>query len=240
VCLVTGASSGIGRATAELLAREGASVIALGRDREALDQVAAATGGRVVQADLSSAGDVDRAAAEMGSVDVLVNNAGEGWFGAFADMDPDRAEALIRTNLLGPVRLTRAVLPGMLERRRGAIVNVSSIVGHVGVRHEAVYSATKAGLIAFSESLRQELAGTPVQVSVVSPGVVSTAFFERQGQPYHRRWPRLIAPDRAAAAVVRAVRTGKPEVFVPRWVAFPAWLRGAWPWLYRKGADRFG
>jgi short-subunit dehydrogenase len=240
VCLVTGASSGIGRASAELLARQGAWVIALGRDRQALDRVAAATGGRAIQADLSKPDDVDRAAAEAGPVDVLVNNAGEGWFGSFADMDPNRAEELIRTNLLGPVRLTRALLPGMLERGRGAIVNVASIAGHVGVRHEAVYAATKAGLIAFSESLRQELTGTPVRVSVVSPGVVDTAFFERQGQPYHRRWPRLISSDRVAAAVVRAIRTGKPEVYVPRWVAFPAWLRGVWPWAYRKGADRFG
>jgi short-subunit dehydrogenase len=243
VCLVTGASSGIGRATAELLAQEGASVIALGRDRESLDQVAAATGGRVVQADLSIREEVDRAAAEAtaaGPVDVLVNNAGEGWFGSFADMDLHRAEELMRTNLMGPIRLTHALLPGMVERGRGAVVNVASIAGHVGVRNEAVYSATKAGLIAFGESLRQELMGAPIRVSVVSPGVVSTAFFERQGHPYHRRWPRLISPDRVAGAILRAIRTGKPQVFVPRWVALPAWMRGVWPWAYRKGADRFG
>jgi short-subunit dehydrogenase len=155
-------------------------------------------------------------------------------------MPPDRAEHLVRTNLLAPIRLTRALLPGMVERGRGHIVNVASIAGHVGVRDEAVYAATKAGLVGFSESLRQELAGTPVGVSVVSPGVVDTAFFERRGRPYQRRSPRPIAPERVADAIVHAIRTGRPQVFVPRWMAFPAWLRGASPSVYRAGARRFG
>jgi short-subunit dehydrogenase len=244
VCLITGASSGIGRATATRLAREGARVVALGRDGAALDAVAKETSATVVQADLSLPDEVDRAAAESisaaGRVDVLVNNAGEGWAGSFTEMEPERAERLVRTNLLGPVRLTRALLPGMRERGRGHIVNVSSIAGHVGVRDEAVYAATKAGLIAFSESLRQELVETGVGVSVVSPGVVSTAFFQRRGRPYARRSPKPIHPDRVAEAISHAIRTGKPQVFVPRWMAFPAWLRWAWPWLYRIGARRLG
>jgi short-subunit dehydrogenase len=244
VCLVTGASSGIGRATALRLARGGARVVAIGRDQPALDQVAAATSGTVIRADLSKAEDVERAVAEalasMGRVDVLINNAGEGWAGRFVEMDIDRAERLVRTNLLAPVRLTRALLSGMLQRDEGHIVNVSSIAGHVGVRDEAVYAATKAGLIAFSESLRQELAGTKIGVSVVSPGVVATSFFDRRGRPYGRRWPRPISADRVAVAIVAAIRSGKPQVFVPGWTAVPAWLRGAWPWLYRKGAGRLG
>ena len=241
---MTGASSGIGRATALRLSRGGARVIALGRDQPALDQVVAATSGSAIRADLSKVEDVERAAAEalasMGRVDVLVNNAGEGWAGPFVDMDLERAAHLIRTNLIAPIRLARAVLPGMLERGRGHIVNVSSIAGHVGVGGEAVYAATKAGLIAFSESLRQELAGTPVGVSVVSPGVVATQFFDRRGRPYGRRSPRPIPADRVAVAIELAIRTGRPQFFVPGWMGLPAWLRGAWPWLYRKGASRFG
>ena len=219
-------------------------MVALGRDQSALDQVAAATSGAAIRADLSKAEDVDRAAAEavasMGRVDVLVNNAGEGWAGRFAEMDLQLAERLVRTNLLAPFRLTRALLPGMLQRDGGHIVNVSSIAGHVGVGGEAVYAATKAGLIAFSESLRQELAGTKVGVSVVSPGVVATHFFDRRGRPYGRRSPRPIAADRVAVAIERAIRTGRPQFFVPGWMGLPAWLRGTWPWLYRKGASRFG
>lgn len=244
MCLVTGASSGIGRATALRLARAGARVVVLGRDRTALDEVAARTGGTVVVADLADPSEVERAAAESlsiaGRVDVLVNNAGEGWAGPFAEINPLRAERLVRTNLLAPIRLARAVLPPMLERKTGHIVNMASIAGHVGVRDEVVYAATKAGLIGFSESLRYELAGTGVGVSVVSPGIVRTSFFERRGRPYERRFPRPIDPDRVARAVVRAIRRDKVQVFEPRWMAFPAWLRGSFPGLYRALAGRFG
>ena len=244
MCLVTGASSGIGRATALRLARSGSRVILLGRDRPALDEVAAKTSGDVIVADLADPAEVERAAAESlavaGRVDVLINNAGEGWAGPFAEINPLRAELLVRTNLLAPIRLSRALIPGMLERKSGHIVNVSSIAGHVGVRGEVVYSATKAGLIGFSESLRYELAGTGLGITVVSPGVVRTAFFERAGHPYTRRFPRLIEPDRVAQAIVRAIRRNKAQVFEPRWMAFPVWLRGAFPSIYRWGAARFG
>jgi short-subunit dehydrogenase len=146
----------------------------------------------------------------------------------------------VAVNLVAPIRLTRAVLPAMLERRRGAVVNVASIAGHVGVREEAVYAATKAGLLGFSESLRYEVAGAGVAVITVSPGVVATDFFARRGRPYARRLPRPIPPDRVARAVVGAIRAGRPDVFVPAWMAFPAWLRGTWPGLYRRLAARFG
>jgi short-subunit dehydrogenase len=244
VCLVTGASSGIGRATALALARAGARVVAAGRDPAALEEVAAAARGRAVRADLAEAGEVERVAREAlaahGRVDVLVNNAAEAWAGRFAEQDPERAARLVRVNLLAPVLLTRALLPPMLERGRGAVVNVASIAGHVGVGEEAVYAATKAGLIGFSESLRYELRGSGVTVTVVSPGVVRTALFERRGRPYGRTFPRPIPPERVAAATVAAIRSGATQVFVPRWMAFPAWLRGAWPSLYRALQARFG
>lgn len=243
VCLVTGASSGIGRATALRLSRGGARVILLGRDRGALDEVAAKSTGTVIVADLADPSEVERAAAESvavaGRVDVFVNNAGEGMAGPFAEINPLRAELLVRTNLLAPIRLARALLPAMLERKRGHIVNVASIAGHVGVRDEAVYAATKAGLIGFSESLRYELKGSGIGVSVVSPGVVRTAFFERRGRPYERSFPRPIDPDRVGRAVVRAIRRNKAQIFEPKWMAFPAWLRGTWPSLYRALAGRF-
>jgi short-subunit dehydrogenase len=244
VCLVTGATSGIGRATAIRMAALGAHVVSVGRDVLALDEVGRETSGPTVRADLSDPTDIDLAVQEAlaayGRVDVLVNDAAQGWAGPFAEQDVEGADYLVRVNLIAPIRLTRALLPGMLQRRRGAVVNVSSIAGHVGVREEAVYASTKAGMIGFSESLRYELRGTGIRVSVVSPGVVDTAFFERRGRSYQRKFPRPIAPERVAQSVVRAVRGGTEQVYVPRWMAFPAWLRGAWPGLYRALAGRFG
>ena len=241
MALVTGASGGIGRATAMALARAGASVKATGRDDGALKELARAGGGIEVYAeDLSAADGVDRVVQWAGPVDVLVNNAGFGWWGPFADMDPDLAEGLVGVNLLAPMRLCAGLLPGMLERGRGHVVNVASIAGHVGVRNEAAYAATKAALIAFSESLRYEMRGSGVLVTVVSPGAVRTRFFEREGHPYGRRFPRAVAPERVAEAIREAVEDERREVFVPRWMAFPAWLRGAAPGLYRRLAARFG
>jgi short-subunit dehydrogenase len=233
---VTGASGGIGQAIARRLADEDALVVALGRDAHALADV----GERAVVCDLVAPESVARAAAEAGEVDVLVNNAGIGWAGPFSGVSPEDAERLINVNLVAPVLLTRALLPGMLERRRGHVVNVASIVGHTGARGEAVYAATKGGLVAFSESLRLELAGSGVAVSLVTPGVVDTAFFERRGSPYARNWPRPLPPERVAEAVVRAVRSERAEVFVPRWLGAPALMRRMMPGVFRVLAARFG
>ncbi|HET7043449.1 MAG TPA: SDR family NAD(P)-dependent oxidoreductase [Gaiellaceae bacterium] len=235
VCLVTGASSGIGRATATALRAAGADVVALGRDEAAL----ASLGGRRIVCDLADAGEVERAAVEAGAVDVLVANAGIGRAGPFAELEPETAERLLRVNLLAPLLLARALVPGMLERGRGHVVVVGSIVGHVGAREEAAYAATKGGLVAFAASLRQELAGGPVGVSLVTPGVVATPFFDRRGRPYERAFPRPLPPERVAAAIVDAVEHDRAEVFVPRWLALPARLRAVAPGLYRALAARF-
>jgi short-subunit dehydrogenase len=240
IVLVTGASSGIGRATALALARAGATVHATGRDEAALEGVAKATHGTWLAADLADPVTVDKLADWAGPVDILINNAGFGLAGSFIATNAQEIDRLIRVNLAAPVLLTRAFLPGMLERDRGHVVNVASISGHVGVAGEAAYSATKAGLIALTEALRYELHGTNVGASVVVPGAVRTKFFEREGLPYERRFPRLVPPETVAAAVLRAIRRNIPEVFSPRWMAFPAWLRGAMPWVYRRGAHRWG
>lgn len=242
VCLVTGATSGIGHATALRLAERGVRVLVSGRARAVLDEVAAATGGTPLAADLAepgAAGTLAAAALEHGPVDVLVNAAGAGRYGPLAEVDPAGVERLVRLNLTAPIELTRALLPSMLERRRGHIVNVGSIVGHVGRRNEAAYAATKAALAVFSESLRAELAGSGVSVTLVTPGVVATRFFERRGAPYDRRWPRPLPAALVAARIVEALESGAAEVFVPRWLSLPVRLRGALPGLYRALARRF-
>jgi short-subunit dehydrogenase len=243
VCLVTGATSGIGRAIAVQLARRGARVLVSGRDPVALEEVATATGGSALRADLAEPGAASRLAAsalaEHGRVDVLVNCAGRGLHGPVAELDPVELDGLVRLNVTAPIELTRALLPAMLERRRGHIVNVGSVVGQVGRRNEAAYAATKAALAVFSESLAAELAGTGVAVTLVTPGVVRTQFFERRGRPYDRRWPRPVAAEVVAARVIGALESRRAEVVVPRWLTLPVRLRGVLPGLYRALARRF-
>jgi short-subunit dehydrogenase len=239
-CLVTGASSGIGRALAVTLGRRGARLILTGRDGERLAEVARTTGGETILADLGARGGPARVAAAAGDVDVLVNNAGLGWAGSFADMDGAEIERLVLVNLVAPTLLARALLPGMLARGRGHIVNVASVAGHLGVKEEAVYAATKAGLIALSESLQQELAGSPVHVTLVSPGVIDTPLFERRGHPYDRRWPRPLPAERIADAIADAIERDKPHLVLQRWLALPIRLHGIAPSLYRRLARRWG
>ncbi|MEU8198236.1 SDR family NAD(P)-dependent oxidoreductase [Microbispora amethystogenes] len=235
--LVTGASSGIGTAIAlELWARR-ARLVLSGRDREALAAVAARTGGEAVPADLAQDGTEDLAA-RAGPVDVLLANAGEGWSGPLTRMPGGTAERLIAVNLTAHVRLTRLLLPAMIERGRGHLVYVASIAGVVGVPEEAVYAATKAGLLAFAESLRYELPG--IGVTTVVPGVVDTPFFARRGTPYARRRPAPVPPERVARAVAVAVERGRAEVYVPAWLRLPARLHGAAPGPFRALAHRFG
>ena len=155
-------------------------------------------------------------------------------------MPAEMIEELVAVNLLSTARLTRALLPAMLERRRGHIVMVASVAGHVGVRDEALYAATKAAMLTFGESLRYEVRDAGVRVMTVSPGVVDTPFFTRRGRAYSRRHPRPIPPERLARAIVRAIERERDEVVVPGWLRLPIWLHGVWPGLYRALAGRFG
>jgi short-subunit dehydrogenase len=244
VALVTGASSGIGRAVAVLLAERGARLALTGRDRDALAAVAERTGAQVITADLAEPGAAERLAEQAlgrwGRVDLLVSNAGAGWAGALVEMPPEVAERLLALNLLAPVRLTRLVLPGMLERGGGHLAYVGSVAGATGVAREAVYAASKAGLATFADSVREEVAGRGVTVSVTVPGVVDTPFFSRRGSAYDRAWPAPISAERVGRAVVRAIESDRAEVFAPAWMRLPARFKGAMPGLYRTLALRFG
>ncbi|HJU46759.1 MAG TPA: SDR family NAD(P)-dependent oxidoreductase, partial [Gaiellaceae bacterium] len=166
--------------------------------------------------------------------------AGVGLAGPAAEVAPAAVERLVAVNLAAPLLLTRALLPGLLERRRGHLVFVASIAGHVGVKGEAVYAATKGGLITFAESLQQELAGSGVGVTLVSPGVVDTPFFEHRGSPYARSRPRPVPPEPLAREIADAIEAGRAHVIVPRWLGLPLRLHGLLPGFYRSLARRFG
>lgn len=243
--LVTGASAGIGAIIAERLAERGADVLVHGRDPERTEAVATRTGGRAIVTDLATTTGVDELAAAVldrpgAAVDVLVLNAGEGYAGAFSTMPAERIDSLLALDLTGAIRLTHAMLPGMLARGRGHLCFVSSIAGRTGVAGEAVYAAAKAGLDAFAESLRLELAGSGVGVSVVVPAVVDTDFFARRGRPYERRSPRPVPPQQVADAVVDAVEHDRAEVFVPSWTRVAPAVRALAPGAFRRLSLRYG
>ena len=244
VALVTGASSGIGAAAAASLAAAGSRLVLSGRDQDRLNAVAAQTGATALPIDLAEPSGPDRlveaALGAMGRIDLLICNAGVGWAGPIGELTAAKAAELVELNLLVPVQLSRLVVPGMAERGSGRLVFVSSIAGAVGVRHEAVYSATKAGLNYLAESLRYELEPKGVGISVVLPGAVDTPFFSHRGRPYGRRWPAPIAPERVARAITDAAARDLAVVYVPAWLRFPAWLHGAAPQGFRRLTARFG
>jgi hypothetical protein len=234
--LVTGASLGIGRATALELAARGVAVRATGLEAPALDELADLCGAAVLAADLGQPGELERVVAWAGPVDLLVCAAGFGRYERLAEVRPDALDELLAVNLAAPIRLSAALVPGMVARGAGHVVVVASIAGFIGVAREAVYSASKGGLIAFAESIRYELAGSGVGVTVVVPAAVATGFFARSGHAYERRFPRPVPPARVAAALLGAVERGAPEVYVPRWTVVPVRLRGGLPGAFRRAA----
>jgi short-subunit dehydrogenase len=244
VVIVTGASRGIGLEVARRFAALGARVGLIARDRAALEAAKLAVNG-TVHAAAADVADRDQLAAALDTIDgaigpptVLVNNAGIGQWSAVVDTDVDVFRRLIDVNFLGAVNATAHVLPGMLGRGRGRIVNVASIAGRIGAPFEAAYSASKFALVGYSEALAVELAGTGVAVSLVNPGPVDTGFFDERGHDYELTRPRPIPPGRVADTIVEAALGGRAERFVPAWLGFAHVAKTAVPSLYRRSTGR--
>ncbi len=226
--LLTGASGGLGSYIARALAGEGMDLVLAARSRARLETVAAqvrAVGVKAiaVPTDLTDPAAlealVDRAQDEFGAIDVLVNNAAIERICVYDKLRAVEIERVVRVNLTAPMLLTRLVLPGMLERGSGHIVNVSSVAGKAGLPYDEAYTATKAGLIALTESLRVEYKGTGVSASVICPGFVEAGLYLRGRRLGAPRAPRLLGtspPEAVAEAVVRAIRTDTPEIIVGR------------------------
>lgn len=222
VCIVTGASSGIGEATARQLSGLGATVVLAARRTGRLEALAGELPGSLaVTTDLTAAEDVERLVAStvdtFGRVDVLVNNAGQGLHVPLEQLDPADLRAVFELNVVAPLRAMQAVLPSMRSRRGGAIVNVSSATSLRVFPGLGGYSATKAALNMLSQVGRLELADAGVTVSVVYPSVTATEFHQ------HLRAGHLLAgagtippdpPELASRAVVMAIETGEAHVLV--------------------------
>jgi 3-oxoacyl-[acyl-carrier protein] reductase len=173
--LVTGGSRGIGAAVARELTRAGAAVVVGYRSgAEEAAVIASELGGRAVQADVSNADDAKRLVEEAGELDVLVNNAGITRDGVLARMTDDDWRSVLETNLSSVFYTCRAVSRGMMKRRGGSIVNLSSIVGLHGNWGQSNYAASKGGIVAFTKSLAQELGSRGVRANVVAPGYINT------------------------------------------------------------------
>ncbi|MFF7753187.1 SDR family NAD(P)-dependent oxidoreductase [Streptomyces sp. NPDC007971] len=183
--LVTGATSGIGRAAALKLARDGFKVLIHGRDAErgaaVVKEIESAGGSaEFLAADLADVGDVRQLAVTAGDIDVLVNNAGFSWFGPTADLEPDTYDALFDANVRSAYYLTAAIAPAMAERGDGVVINLGSMAGQVGLPGGAAYSATKAALTSLTRSWAAEYSPRGVRVITVAPGPVYTGGSSRE------------------------------------------------------------
>lgn len=223
--LITGASSGIGEAFARRLAAEGHDLVIVARRVELLEKLAEELEGRhgvrvkVESADLSSEAGVERVVErvrETEPLSMLVNNAGFSTAARFVEADLESQLRMIRVHNLAAVRLVHAALPGMLACGRGSIINVSSMAGLVPAPYNAIYDATKAFLVLFSEGLYQELQGTGVRVQALCPGYTHTGFHAAIGVDRKIPEPFWLTPEEVVNASLSALEKGA-VVCVPGW-----------------------
>lgn len=242
--LVTGASSGIGAATARLLAERGARVALLARDRDRLESVRDSLPGEghlTLPCDLRRADEIARAIATLGDtfdgLDLLVNGAGIGYRARVEELEDDPLEDLVTTNFTALVRVCRDARPLLLRGSNPVVVNIGSVVGRRGIPGQVVYAATKAAVTSLGEGLRIEWAGDGIAVCTLQPGVTDTAFFGNQPNPSGLANPDMERADSAEAvarAVVDLAEHPRPERSLrPKWRAFGV-LSAAFPRL----ADR--
>lgn len=239
VVIVTGASAGIGAATVRALAQAGAHVVLTARRADRLEALAAEVAGCPGRR-LAMAGDiqdpglgtqlVETTLAHFGRLDVVINNAGLGQRSYVSATPAGTVETIWRTNLLGPLQLIQAALPVMRQQGEGEIVNISSIVGQRPLVDNGVYAASKAALNVLSRSLRMELQGQGIGVTLVYPGMTQTEFHQALlDNPGRSRFNWLrVSPDRVARAIVVALQKGRREVYVTPWdwgvVQLSRWL----------------
>ena len=240
VVVITGASSGIGRESAVKFAKLHASIVLVSRNKDKLEKVAKElskfqTQILVCVCDVSQKDQVREMSKQVlekfGTVDILVNNAGFGIYGNFSDLKVEEIESQMATNYLGMMYCIKAFLPKMLERKSGHIVNVASVAASFGIPAMAGYCASKFAMLGFSESLYHELKGSGVGITVVSPIMVRTNFFDHNSFNKMPKYTAALSASTVASAVVRAASSPRLEIVTPQIVRIAIWFKQTFPYL---------
>jgi len=245
VVIVTGASSGIGEATARRLARDRMRVTLAARRQDELERVAREIEAGRGQALVAPTDVRDRAAVhrmvqatldKWGRVDVLINNAGLGYSARVVDLDLDQLRTQVDVNLVAVIECAQAVLPAMMQCKSGHIINVASIAGLVGLPGSSVYSATKSAVISFSDALRREVRASGIEVTALCPGFVATTFSPRlkkiaEGRPDAQRLPGVMQADYVADRIAGLIRHPRRRLIIPAGWGLLAAAAQAFPWL---------
>ena len=241
VVLITGASSGIGEAAAIEFAKNGSTIILVGRRKEKLLEVEKKLSKNhvstlVYPCDVSDKTQVknmcDTVLEKFGKIDILVNNAGFGIYGKISELNIDEIESQMATNYFGMVYCIKNFLPKMLEQNSGHIVNVASVAASFGLPGIASYCASKFAMLGFSEGLHHELKDTKVGITVVSPIMVRTNFFDH---PSFDSMPKnsgmAISSESVAKAILKAANSSRLEIIVPSFVRGAVWMKHTFPYL---------
>jgi NADP-dependent 3-hydroxy acid dehydrogenase YdfG len=248
VAIITGASSGIGAATAQLFAKNGYRIVLAARREERIialaDEIKSIGGEAIpIKTDVAQLESINNMISQTldgyGQVDLLFNNAGFARQKWLEEMDPDRDIALqIQVNILGVIQTTRAVLPHMIKRRRGHIINMSSMAGYVAPPTYTIYSATKHAVRGFSEALRREVGVWGIRVSTIYPASVATEFTTHTQANYQSDflYPEMLQlnADRVAESILRVARFPRSNVILPGVMYFAKWLNILIPGLIDK------
>ena len=247
--LVTGASSGIGRSLAQRLGAAGAKVAVVARRKAELEDLAAeirASGGDALAlpCDVAEREQVEmccaRALEDLGGIDLLINNAGYGHHRTFLEWDLGDMERMMRVNYFGTLYFTKALLPQMVERRRGWLVFVSSVAGKIASPEEAAYAASKFAMEALASALSIEVEDAGIHVLTVRPGVIRTPFFDEEAlermPPVSKR--QFVDPERLVDVILQALDRGKQTLTFPRWIASGYVVQALAPGFMRRQIRR--
>jgi short-subunit dehydrogenase len=239
--LITGASSGIGKQTAIEFAKQGANIILVARRKEKLDELASELEKFniitfVCQCDVSDKAQVKEMSKNVlekfDSIDILVNNAGFAIYGSVKELSIDEIESQMETNYFGMMYCIKNFLPSMLDKKSGHIVNVASVAASFGLPGIASYCASKFAMLGFSEGLKHELHGTGVGVTVVSPIMVRTDFFDHPSfEKMPKYSPTSLSSKTVAKAILKASNSPRLEIIVPSVVRSAVWLKHTFPYF---------